>query len=70
MPLGRQRFPDGVLGFEMASGDFIAPDIVDAFPRALVLDDIERMTHGLNEHTFLIAAKIAAIRAARLQAAP
>ncbi|MGA2725894.1 MAG: hypothetical protein ABSG79_26235 [Bryobacteraceae bacterium] len=31
-----------------------------------MLDDIERMTHGLNEHPFLIPAKIAAIRASRL----
>jgi hypothetical protein len=31
-----------------------------------MLDDIERLTHGLNEHTFLIPAKIAAIRASRL----
>ena len=31
-----------------------------------MLDDIERLTHGLNEHTFLIPAKVAAIRAFRL----
>src|SRR5262249_13771426 len=30
------------------------------------LDDIERMTHGLEEHSFLIPAKIAAVRARRL----
>ena len=35
-----------------------------------MLDEIERMIHGLTEHTFLIPAKIAAIRASRLQAAP
>lgn len=33
-----------------------------------MLEDIERMIHGLTEHTFLIPAKIAAIRASRLQA--
>jgi len=32
-----------------------------------MLDEIERLTHGLSEHTFLIAAKLAAIRANRLQ---
>ena len=32
-----------------------------------MLDEIERMTHGLKEHTFLISAKIASIRACRLQ---
>jgi hypothetical protein len=32
-----------------------------------LLDEIERMTHGLMEHTFLIPAKLAAIRASRLQ---
>lgn len=31
-----------------------------------MLDDIERMTRGLTEHTFLVPAKIAAIRASRL----
>ena len=31
-----------------------------------MLDDIERMTHGLDEHPFLIPAKLAAIRASRL----
>src|SRR6185295_16030040 len=31
-----------------------------------MLDEIERMIHGLNEHPFLIPAKIAAIRASRL----
>lgn len=31
-----------------------------------MLDDIERMTHGLNEHLFRIPARIAAIRASRL----
>ena len=30
------------------------------------LDDIERMIHGLNEHSFLIPAKLAAVRASRL----
>ena len=30
------------------------------------LDDIERMLHGLEEHLFLIPAKIAAVRASRL----
>jgi membrane protein implicated in regulation of membrane protease activity len=34
-----------------------------------MLDDIERMTHGLSEHVFLIPAKLAAIRASRLPAA-
>lgn len=33
-----------------------------------LLDDIERMIHGLIEHTFLISAKITAIRASRLKA--
>jgi hypothetical protein len=32
-----------------------------------MLDEIERMTHGLKEHPFLIPAKLAAIRASRLQ---
>jgi len=32
-----------------------------------MLDETERMTHGLKEHTFLIPAKLAAIRARRLQ---
>jgi hypothetical protein len=32
-----------------------------------MLDEIERMTHGLNEHLFLIPARLAAIRASRLQ---
>ena len=32
-----------------------------------MLDETERMTHGLKEHTFLISAKLAAIRARRLQ---
>ena len=32
-----------------------------------MLDEIERMTHGLNEHLFLIPAEIAAIRAMRLK---
>lgn len=31
-----------------------------------MLDEIERLTHGLNEHTFMIPGKIAAIRAGRL----
>jgi hypothetical protein len=31
-----------------------------------MLDEIERLIHGLSEHTFLIPAKIAAIRATRL----
>jgi len=31
-----------------------------------MLDMIEQMTHGINEHTFMISGKIAAIRAARL----
>jgi hypothetical protein len=31
-----------------------------------MLDEIERMIHGLNEHPFMISAKIAAIRASRL----
>jgi hypothetical protein len=31
-----------------------------------MLDDIERTIHGLNEHPFLIPAKLAAIRTARL----
>jgi hypothetical protein len=31
-----------------------------------MLDEIERAIHGLNEHPFLIPAKIAAIRATRL----
>ncbi|MDP2999431.1 MAG: hypothetical protein Q8N47_18225, partial [Bryobacterales bacterium] len=31
-----------------------------------MLDDIERMIHGLDEHSFLIPAKLAAIRASRL----
>lgn len=31
------------------------------------LDEVERLTHGLKEHTFLIPAKIAAVRAARLK---
>jgi hypothetical protein len=31
-----------------------------------MLDDVEHLTHGLAEHTFLIPAKIAAIRASRL----
>jgi hypothetical protein len=31
-----------------------------------MLDEIERLTHGLQEHLFLIPAKIAAIRASRL----
>ena len=31
-----------------------------------MLDEIERMTHSLGEHLFLIPAKIAAIRASRL----
>jgi hypothetical protein len=35
-----------------------------------MLDEIERMTHGLTEHTFLIPAKIAAIRADRLRTPP
>ena len=35
-----------------------------------ILDDIERMIHGLTEHTFLISAKIAAIRASRLHTTP
>jgi hypothetical protein len=38
------------------------PDFDDS-----TLDEIERLTHGLNEHTFLIPAKIAAVRAARLK---
>ena len=33
-----------------------------------MLDDIERMTHDLNEHLFLIPEKLAAIRASRLSA--
>jgi hypothetical protein len=37
------------------------PDFTDQ-----MLDEIERMTHGLEEHPFLIPAKIAAIRASRL----
>jgi hypothetical protein len=32
-----------------------------------MLDETERMIHGLKEHTFLIPAKLAAIRARRLQ---
>ena len=32
-----------------------------------MLDEIERLTHGLKEHPFLIPAKLAAIRASRLQ---
>jgi hypothetical protein len=32
-----------------------------------MLDDIERMIHGLSEHAFLIPARLAAIRASRLQ---
>lgn len=32
-----------------------------------MLDETERMTHGLKEHVFLIPAKLAAIRARRLQ---
>ncbi len=32
-----------------------------------MLDETERMTHGLKEHTFLIPAKLAAVRAHRLQ---
>jgi hypothetical protein len=32
-----------------------------------MLDEIERMTHGLKEHAFLIPAKIAAVRASRLR---
>lgn len=32
-----------------------------------MLDEIERLTHGLNEHTFMIPGKIAAIRAGRLR---
>lgn len=32
-----------------------------------MLDDIERLSHGLREHTFLIPAKLAAIRASRLR---
>lgn len=31
-----------------------------------MLDDVERLIHGLDEHPFLIPAKVAAIRAARL----
>jgi hypothetical protein len=34
-----------------------------------MLDEIERMTQGLKEHTFLISAKIASIRASRLRGA-
>lgn len=33
-----------------------------------MLDEIERLTHGLNEHTFMIPGKIAAIRAGILRA--
>ena len=33
-----------------------------------MLDEIERLTHGLNEHTFMIPGKIAAVRAIRLRA--
>jgi hypothetical protein len=33
-----------------------------------MLDETERLTHGLNEHTFMIPGKIAAIRAGRLRA--
>lgn len=33
-----------------------------------MLDEIERLMHGLNEHTFMIPGKIAAIRAGRLRA--
>ena len=43
---------------------FRYPDFTDE-----MLDEIERMTHGLKEHTFLIAAKIASIRARRLHGA-
>ncbi len=35
-----------------------------------MLDEIERMTHGLNENLFLIPDKIAAIRASRLGTLP
>jgi hypothetical protein len=41
------------------------PDFTDQ-----MLDEIERMTHGLNENLFLIPAKIAAIRASRLRTLP
>jgi hypothetical protein len=34
-----------------------------------MLDEIERMIHGLDEHPFLIPTKIAAIRARRLSQA-
>lgn len=34
----------------------------------VMLDDIEKMIHGLDEHSFLISSKIAAIRSARLSA--
>jgi len=33
-----------------------------------MLDEIEHLTHDLNEHTFMIPGKIAAIRAGRLRA--
>lgn len=35
-----------------------------------MLDEIEKMTHGLSEHTFLIPAKLQAIRTRRLMKAP
>jgi hypothetical protein len=35
-----------------------------------MLDEIERMLHGLDEHPFLIPPKIAAIRASRLRKPP
>jgi hypothetical protein len=40
------------------------PDFTNA-----MLDDIEKMIHGLDEHPFLIPAKVAAIRAGRLSGA-
>ena len=35
----------------------------------IMLDEIEKMLHGLDEHQFFIPAKIAAIRAGRLSVA-
>jgi hypothetical protein len=36
-------------------------------PLAPMLDEIEWLTHSLDEHTFMIPGKIAAIRAGRLR---
>jgi hypothetical protein len=66
----RQDLPEGeakVFGFSNVLMLFNGllryrhPDFADS-----MLDELERFTHGLNEHTFFIPEKVAAIRATRL----